>query len=54
MLPSAMVTEIQAHDFQDIDANTRIYPLLTSENRRLCALAPTHGDCFRGRGCGIS
>jgi len=35
-----MVTEIQAHDFQDIDANTRIYPLLTSENRRLCALAP--------------
>lgn len=39
MLPSAMVVEIQAHGFDDV-LDTRIYPLLTSENRRLCALAP--------------
>lgn len=39
MIPSAMVVEIQAHGFDDI-LDTRIYPLLTSENRRLCGIFP--------------
>lgn len=39
MIPSDMVVEIQAHDFQDITA-ARIYSLLTSENRRICNLWP--------------
>lgn len=39
MIPSAMVVEIQAHDFQDI-ADPRVYALLTSENRRLCNMMP--------------
>lgn len=38
MLPSAMVVEIEAHDFDTDDP--RIYALLTAENRRLCALGP--------------
>lgn len=39
MLPSDMVVEIQAAGF-DAVAAARIYPLLTSENRRICALGP--------------
>ncbi len=39
MIPSDMVAEIQAHDFQDI-LPARIYPLLTSANRRLCSSGP--------------
>ena len=38
MKPSDMVVEIQAYGFDALD--TRIYPLLTRENRRLCAMAP--------------
>lgn len=33
-----MVVEIQAYGFDALD--TRIYPLLTRENRRLCSMAP--------------
>lgn len=39
MIPSNIVAECQAHDFQDI-LDTRIYPLLTAENRRLCGMKP--------------
>ena len=39
MLPSEAVVEIQAHDFQDI-LDTRIYPLLTNESRRLANMYP--------------
>lgn len=39
MLPSEAVVEIQAHDFQDI-LDTRIYPLMTNESRRLAAMYP--------------
>lgn len=39
MLPSEAVVEIQAHDFQDI-LDTRIYPLLTNESRRLASMEP--------------
>lgn len=39
MLPSEAVVEIQAHDFQDI-LDTRIYPLMTNESRRLASMYP--------------
>lgn len=37
---NALVTEIQRHDFQDIDGPTVIFPLLNIEHKAICSMAP--------------